>query len=118
MTRKSPHDDRIRLFERLLMGPEETGAEYVDMPTDLCRYILDLAKRAPEPRPGRTVSRGRVIVRNALSIHWARRRKRQLEAEGMSATDALWQAAEETAKRSLLSAAMIRDRMQRKRSRR
>jgi hypothetical protein len=119
MKRKSPPDDRIRLFERLLKGPEETGAEQVDMPTDLCRYILELAKRAPQPGRGRRETSGRVKVKEALIISRARYRKAQLQAEGMPSEHALDQAADEAAKRlPHLQPSTVRRRMQRKAPRR
>ena len=119
MKRKSPPDDRIRLFERLVKAPANAGEDFVDkIPTSLALYILELAKRAPEPHSGRTKKTGRVKVTEALIITGARARKRKLEANGLTAEEALQQATEEAAKRLPLAVSTIRRRMQRKPSRR
>jgi hypothetical protein len=95
MKRTSPPDDRVRLFQRLVKGPAEAGEEFVKIPTGLALYILELAKRAPKLGRGPSEKDGRTEVREALVINRARTRKRELQDGGMSASEALDQAAKE-----------------------
>ena len=132
--------DMLRLFERLVKGHQsnsrieiseacgeqeetvviENGEDYAVIRLDLAQYVLDLAKKAKWPRGAHKKSEIATCYRDAFVIHWARRRKRELEDGGLSATDALWQAAEEARQhyRLMISATTIADRMQRRRSRR
>ncbi|MGH6803629.1 MAG: hypothetical protein ACREC3_09720, partial [Methyloceanibacter sp.] len=83
MKRKTPPDDRVLLFERLVTGPADAGRDFVNrIPTGLALYILALAKRASQPHRGRPEASGREFVKNALVIWRARARKRQLQSEG------------------------------------
>jgi hypothetical protein len=111
----APNDrvDLLWLFERLVKGPADAGEDYVKVPTDLALYVLELAKRAPWPRGPHPKSR---VKRNreSLAIMRAKCMKRKLEDQGLSAGEALDEAAAQAAKGSHLSAVTIRDLMQRR----
>jgi hypothetical protein len=84
MTRKPNRQDMLYLFERLVKGPAEADEEFVDkIPTEVALYVLDLAKKAPWSRGPHTKSR--LTFGDSSVISWARRRKRELEAGGLSA---------------------------------
>ena len=124
--------DMLDLFERLLkeknpcrievietcgeqeIHVKENGEDYAVIPLDLGQYVLKLAKKAPWPRGPRTKPTN-IWRKDWPVLRWARRRKRELEDGGLSATEALAQAAKEASHRSERSAAWIKDRMQRKR---
>ena len=65
----------------------------------------------PHPKPS-------IYYKDALVISRARGRKRELEDAGLDAAAALEAAAEEASRRSRLSASTIKDRMERRPSRR
>lgn len=135
-TPKPNRQDLLWLFERLLeVGPcrietidgdqgetsvIENGENYAVVPVHLARYVLDLAKQAPWPKGRRTESKLSAQRIEFVVLSWARRRKRELEDGGLSATAALHRAAEEAQRhfRLPVSAGTIADRIQRKRSRR
>jgi hypothetical protein len=98
---------------------KENGEDYAVIPIHLAQYVLDLAKQAKGPRGRRPESKLYTQRRDWWVLWWARRRKRELEDGGLSATAALHRAAEETQRhfRLPISAGTIADRMQRKRSR-
>ena len=137
-TPKPNREDMLWLFERLLKvdpcriettttcGEEEetsvieNGEDYAVIPIHLARYVLDLAKQAKWPKGRRTESKLSAQRIKFVVLWWARRRKRELEDGGLSATAALHRAAEEAQRhfRLPISAETLADRMQRKRSRR
>ena len=84
------------------------------MPTDIGLYILDLAKRAPQPGRGRREASGRAKIREAMILSVARAHKRRLRAEGKTAEDASELAAEEAARKLGIATSTIRRRMQSK----
>jgi hypothetical protein len=110
--------DYLNLFERLVMYSVDADEDYVDrIPTPLALHMLNLVKQAPWPTGPRGNSMGEGYKRLRV-IRRARRRKAELEDRGLSATDALDQAAEDVSQQSLLSASHIADLMQRKKPRR
>jgi hypothetical protein len=119
MSKANP-DDLIVLAERIIAVTEDAGEEQITIQTYMARSLLEMAKRAPRPRRGRPPVPGRDIVRDSMTVHRARSRKTKLlaeaKAEGRSLTadDAAWQAANEEARKSRLSAADIRERMDRR----
>ncbi len=112
--------DLIALVERIVAATEDAGEEDFVIPTHVARALLELAKRAPQPRRGRPPVPGRVQVRDIMTVHRARRHKDKLlaiaKAEGqpLTADAAAWQAAEKATQRSRLSAAEIKARMERR----
>jgi Holliday junction resolvase len=81
------HPDLIALFERFVKCAESDEEKEVELPTRLARSILELAKTAKKPK-GRTPLALRERRQEWIIINRARRRKADLVANGMSATNA------------------------------
>lgn len=108
--------DMLSLFERLVKC--QVDKKFVNkIPTELALYVLDLARKAPWPSRG-PHPKPSISYKDALVISRARGRKRELVDAGLDATAALEAAANEASQHSRLSASTIKDRMQRRLSRR
>ena len=112
-------DDLILLVERIVSRTEEGGEETLTLQTHMVRALLERAKRAPLPGPGRPTVSGRDMVRDRMTVSWARRRKAAILTEAnakgrsMTAAEAGELAAKEASRRSRLSETEILQRMQR-----
>lgn len=113
--RAAPMIDLLRLVERIIRHAEDAGERDVVVRTALVRQLFEYAKRAPNPTRGRQREDGRERIRRRLEIVFARRRKTELIAAGLSRGEAEQLAAEE-AQRKLsdlnLSSSTIRRWMQ------
>ena len=114
------NDDLISLALRFVKPAEDGDEKWCELPTDLARAIIEMAKRAPRSGSGRPPVPGRVQIQDIMTVHGARRHKAvllaQAKAEGrpLTASAAEEQAAEKASQKSRLSAGEIRQRMQRR----
>jgi hypothetical protein len=106
--------------ERLQTIYIEEGGSFVKIPEKLARAVLEMAKRAPQPKKGPRALSARTRAWDRIWAIAAVCRKRELIADAkakgrhLSADAAAWQAAKDISKSSRLSATAIRDLMDRR----
>ena len=90
-------DDVLRIVERIISGAEYAGDQIVELNVHWARFVLELAKSAPKAHSRPPMS-GRENIARKMMIYWARQRKAELIAQGLSKGKASDQAAEEAAR--------------------
>jgi hypothetical protein len=103
----------LDLYEQVVKGADDD--EEITVRASQLRYLLTELRRLYRPGRGPLPRSGRTQVADKMTVRAAKRRKAELVAQGVSATDAEVQAANETSKMdntaSALSASAIVDRM-------
>lgn len=60
--------DTLWLAERLIAAAENGEAEFAQLPTPIARALVELAKRAPEPRQGKPAKPARKRMRDKMLV--------------------------------------------------
>ncbi len=91
-------DDLIEMVERIIADTEEAGEDAIYLKLGIARDLLRLAKLAPKSR-GRPPVHGRDKVQETLVSRLAKKRTKELIAEGVPKEAAKEKAAEEAARK-------------------